>query len=114
MHSLGYVAKTDDEAVDIQWPYWADTLESASRERGWTRPTMRTFQGEIASGSLYVGSTETVATKLAAIIRLLGLRRFDLAYAVGRVPHEQRMATIKLYGQEVIPRVKELLAEPAA
>src|SRR5260370_28013676 len=114
MHSLGYVAKTDDEAVDIQWAYWADALEAAWRERGWTRPTMRTFQGEIASGSLYVGSTETVATKLAAIIRLLGLRRFDLAYAVGRVPHEQRMATIKLYGQEVIPRAEELLAAPAA
>jgi probable LLM family oxidoreductase len=114
MHSLGYVAKTDDEALDIQWPYWAKTLEAASRERGWTRPTIRTFQGEIADGALYVGSPETVATKLAANIRLLGLRRFDLAYAVGRVPHEQRMATIELYGQEVIPRVKELLEEPAA
>jgi probable LLM family oxidoreductase len=114
MHSLGYVAKTDDEALDIQWPYWAKTLEAASRERGWTRPTTRTFQGEIADGALYVGSPETVATKLAANIRLLGLRRFDLAYAVGRVPHEQRMATIELYGQEVIPRVKELLEEPAA
>jgi len=59
-------------------------------------PTLSTFQGEIAGGSLYVGSPETVATKLADAIRLLGLSRFDLAYAVGRVPHEQRMATIEL------------------
>jgi hypothetical protein len=29
------------------------------------------------------------------------------------VPHEQKMATIELYGREVIPRVKELLADPA-
>jgi len=65
---------------------------------------------EIAGGSLYVGSPETVAIKLAAAIRLLGLSRFDLAYALGRVPHEQRMATIALYGREVIPRVRELLA----
>lgn len=34
----------------------------------------------------------------------------DLAYALGRVPHEQRMAAIELYGREVIPRVRELLA----
>ena len=47
------------------------------------------------------------------MIRLLGLSRFDLAYATGRVPHELKMATIELYGREVIPRVRELLADPA-
>jgi alkanesulfonate monooxygenase SsuD/methylene tetrahydromethanopterin reductase-like flavin-dependent oxidoreductase (luciferase family) len=110
MHSPGYVASTDEEAVDIQWPYWAETLDAASRERGWARPTRDKFEAEIAGGSLYVGSPETVATKLTAAIRLLGLSRFDLAYATGRVPHEQRMATIELYGREVIPRVRRLLA----
>ncbi len=111
MHSLGYVARTDEEAIDIQWPYWAEMLEASSRERGWERPTLNRFKAEIAGGSLYVGSPETVATKLAAAIRLLGLSRFDMAYALGRVPHEQRMATIELYGREVIPRARELLAE---
>jgi alkanesulfonate monooxygenase SsuD/methylene tetrahydromethanopterin reductase-like flavin-dependent oxidoreductase (luciferase family) len=85
-------------------------FETSARERGWARPTMKKFQAEIAGGSLYVGSPETVATKLADAIRLLGLSRFDLAYATGRVPHEQRMTTIELYGREVIPRVRELLA----
>jgi probable LLM family oxidoreductase len=112
MHSPGFVAKTDEEAVDIQWPYWEETLEAASRERGWARPTRSTFQAEIEGGSLYVGSPEAVATKLAASIRLLGLSRFDLAYATGRVPHEQRMAMIDIYGREVIPRVRELLEDP--
>ena len=110
MHSLGFVAKTDEEAVDVQWPYWAELMEDSARERGWARPTMDKFRAEITDGSLYVGSPETVATKLAAAIRLLGLSRFDLAYALGRVPHEQRMATIELYGREVIPRVRELIA----
>src|SRR6266436_1553625 len=44
MHSHGYVAKTDEEAVDIQWPHWADMFEASARERGSTRPTMDTFQ----------------------------------------------------------------------
>jgi probable LLM family oxidoreductase len=110
VHSHGYIARTDEEAVDIQWPHWAAMLETSSRERGWARPTLERFRAEIAGGSLYVGSPETVATKLAATIRQLGLTRFDLAYALGRVPHEQRMETIGLYGREVIPRVRELLA----
>ena len=111
MHSHGYVARTDQEAADIQWPHWAHVYEGAAAERGWARPTRDRFQAEIDEGSLYLGSPETVATKIAWVIRLLGLSRFDLAYATGRVPHEQKMATIELYGREVIPRVRELLAE---
>jgi probable LLM family oxidoreductase len=113
MHSHGLVARTDQEAADIHWPHWAHVFENAAAERGWARPTMDRFQAEIDEGSLYLGSVETVATKIAWVIRLLGLSRFDLAYATGRVPHEQKMATIDLYGREVIPRVRELLSDPA-
>jgi probable LLM family oxidoreductase len=113
MHSHGLVARTDQEAAEIQWPHWAHIFERAAAERGWARPTMERFQAEVDEGSLYLGSVETVATKIAWVIRLLGLSRFDLAYATGRVPHEQKLATIELYGREVIPRVRELLAEPA-
>jgi probable LLM family oxidoreductase len=112
MHSHGYVAHTDEEAAEIQWPHWAHVFEGAAAERGWARPTREQFRAEIDEGSLYLGSPETVATKIAWVIRLLGLSRFDLAYATGRVPHEQKLATIDLYGREVIPRVRELLAGP--
>jgi probable LLM family oxidoreductase len=114
LHSLGFVAPTDEEASDIQWPYWKEQFEWAARERGWRRPTYDQFQAEVGHGSMYVGSPETVANKIAAVARTLGLSRFDLLYAVGRVPHEQRMATIELYGREVIPRVRELLAAAPA
>jgi alkanesulfonate monooxygenase SsuD/methylene tetrahydromethanopterin reductase-like flavin-dependent oxidoreductase (luciferase family) len=113
MHSHGFVARTDQEAIDIQWPHWAHVFENAAAERGWARPTMDRFLSEIDEGSLYLGSVETVASKIAWVIQLLGLSRFDLAYATGRVPHEQKMSTIELYGREVIPRVRELLADPA-
>ena len=59
---------------------------------------------------MYVGSPETVAKRIAAAMEALSLSRFDLLYAVGRIPHDQRIATIELYGREVIPRVRELLA----
>ena len=110
VHSLGFVAATDEEAIDIQWPYYREQFESAARERGWRAPTYEQFLAEVDHGSMYVGSPQTVANRIADVIRTLGLSRFDLAYAVGRVPHEQRMATIELYGREVIPRVRELLA----
>ena len=47
-------------------------------------------------------------------MRTLGLSRFQLKYAVGGLPHEQRMESIRLYGTQVVPRVRELLGvEPA-
>ena len=110
LHSLGFVAETDEEAMDIQWPYYKEQFESAARERGWRPPTYEHFLAEVDHGSMYVGSPETVANRIAAAIRTLDLSRFDLHYAIGRIPHEQRMATIELFGREVIPRVRELVA----
>jgi probable LLM family oxidoreductase len=110
LHSLGFVAETDEEAMEIQWPYYKEQFEWTARERGWRPPTYEQFLAEVDHGSMYVGSPETVANRIAAVIRTLGLSRFDLLYAVGRVPHEQRMAAIELYGREVVPRVRELLA----
>src|SRR5882672_10983856 len=71
MHSLGFVAKTDEEALETQWPHWNEQLEAASSERGWRPPTYDQFRAEVTSGSLYVGSPETVATRLTAAIRAL-------------------------------------------
>ena len=121
VHSLGFVGRTDQEAFDIEWPHWKDLFEAM--DRGWAPPTKERFRAEIEDGAVYLGSPETVATKIAGVIRQLGLSRFDLGYATGRVPHEQKLATIELYGREVIPRVRELLtmddqgqavADPAA
>ena len=110
LHSLGFVAPTDEEAIAIQWPYYKEQFDWAAAERGWSPPTYEQFLAEVDHGSMYVGSPETVAKRIADVVRELGLSRFDLLYALGRVPHEQRLATIELYGREVVPRVRELLA----
>src|SRR3954454_14835449 len=109
LHSLGFVATTDEDAIEIQWPCYKEQFEWAAEERGWRPPTYAQFLAEVDHGSMYVGSPETVANRIASVIRALRLSRFDLLYAVGRVPHEQRLATIELYGREVIPRVRDRL-----
>jgi len=114
LHSLGYVAETDEEAIATQWPFYKEQFDWAAQERGWRPPTYEQFLAEVDHGSMYVGSPDTVARRIATVIRTLRLSRFDLLYALGRVPHQQRMATIALYGDEVIPRVRALLAEPVA
>jgi probable LLM family oxidoreductase len=114
VHSTGFVADTDDEAIAIQWPAWEETILRESKRRGWAPPDYDRFLAEVAVGSMYVGAPETVAVRIAETIRNLNATRFDFAYAPGHVSHEHRMRTIELFGREVVPRVRELLAAQPA
>jgi alkanesulfonate monooxygenase SsuD/methylene tetrahydromethanopterin reductase-like flavin-dependent oxidoreductase (luciferase family) len=78
-------------------------------ERGWGPTSRAEFDHEIAEGSLYVGSPETVARKIAATVQALGASRFDFKYSAGTLGHELMLRSIELYGREVIPRVREEL-----
>ena len=65
---------------------------------------------EADHGSLYVGSPETVAHKIAATVKALGVARFQLKYSAGPLSHEKLMRSIELYGRKVIPLVRDLLS----
>jgi probable LLM family oxidoreductase len=113
LHTLAYVAGTDEEAVETQWPYWLETFERASRERGWRPPTRPQYEAEVDHGALFVGSPETVAQRLASVMRTLDVDRIGLHYALGKIPTPPRRRSIELLGREVFPRVRELLnADP--
>jgi probable LLM family oxidoreductase len=111
VHSPGYIAETDSQARDELWPNYFTTMSKIGRERGWSPPTRDAFEHEADVGSLYVGSPETVATKIASTAKTLGLSRFDLKYSNGPLSHEQMMTSIRLYGEQVAPRVHALLAD---
>lgn len=113
VHSPGFVATTDEAARDIAWPAYQEAFGRIGRERGWPPTTKDRFLAEVEQGSLYIGSPETVARKIAATVKDLGLARFDLKYTTGPVPHEAQMACIRLYGEKVIPMVRDLLAGAA-
>ncbi|HEV2362391.1 MAG TPA: LLM class flavin-dependent oxidoreductase [Acidimicrobiales bacterium] len=116
VHSPGYVAATDEQATGDLWPYFKAQRDRIGRERGWGPMTREAFEREAGpEGSLYVGSPETVARKIAATVDALGIDRFHLKYSSGRMPHEKLMTNIALYGSEVVPRVnKQLSGERAA
>lgn len=111
VHSPGHVASTDAEAREQLWPHFEANRNRIGAERGWPRTTRAEFEREADSGSLYVGSPETVAQRIASTVRTLDADRFDLKYANGTMPHELLCASIELYATEVMPRVRELLAE---
>jgi probable LLM family oxidoreductase len=111
VHSPGYIAETDAQAREDFWLPYKGMRDRIGAERGWPPMGRDEFEQEIKFGSLYLGSPETVAQKIAATTRALGIQRFDLKYSAGALSHEKMLRAIELYGTRVIPRVRELLTE---
>jgi probable LLM family oxidoreductase len=114
MHSPGFIADADDEAIELFYPHYKLQRDRIGALRGWPPLRREEFDAEVAHGSLYVGSPETVARKMARAISALGVGRFDLIYTVGAQPASARLRAVELYGTEVIPMVRELLGTEVA
>jgi alkanesulfonate monooxygenase SsuD/methylene tetrahydromethanopterin reductase-like flavin-dependent oxidoreductase (luciferase family) len=110
LHSPGYIADTDAHAKEELFPSYKQMRDKIGAERGWPPLRATEFEAEIQQGSLYVGSPETVARKIAATVKALGVQRFDLKYSAGPMPHAKLMHCIEHYGKQVIPMVRDLLS----
>lgn len=111
VHSPGHIADTDQQAWDEAYEGFEALNNSIGRERGWPPYSRARFQHEAGpEGSVYVGSPETVARKIAATVKTLGVQRFDMKFSNGTLSHDLMMRSIELYGTKVAPMVRDLLA----
>jgi probable LLM family oxidoreductase len=111
VQSPGFIADTDDEAAATYYPAYRLAHERIGAGRNWPGFDAQDFATERESGSMYVGSPETVAGRIAHTILDLSLDRFDLMYTAGPIPAEARMHAVELFATRVVPRVRELVAD---
>jgi probable LLM family oxidoreductase len=110
VHSHGFVAETDTQAKEDLFVDYKRMRDKIGGERGWSPLSRADFEREIEHGSLYVGSPETVARKIAGTVKALKVSRFDMKYSAGPLSHAKIMRSIELYGRRVIPLVREMLS----
>lgn len=110
IHSPGFIAESDEAAMEAHWPGHSEMFGRIGRERGWGPMSKESYLQEVKYGSLYVGSPETVAKKMAYAIKEVGAQRFDLKYSNGPQPNSKLMKSIELYATKVIPMVRDLLS----
>lgn len=111
MHSPGFIADTDEEAIKTAFPLFKEQMDRIGSTRGWKPMSREHFMYEVEHGSMYVGSPETVAKKIARAMKTLDVNRFDIVYGFGPMPASARLHMVELYATKVIPMVRELLAE---
>jgi len=109
MHSPGFVADTDEEARELFYPAYKVIRDRIGKLRGWPPLRRAEFDAEVAHGSLYIGSPETVARKIANAVRTLGVGRFDLIYTAGAQSASARTRAVELFGTKVAPMVRDLV-----
>lgn len=108
-HSHGLVADTDEEAVEAFYDLHVAHMTRLGQERGWSPMTRESFDREVRSGALFVGSPETVARKIAKGIQALGADSFDLKIGTGS--QDAILKSIELFGAKVAPLVRDMVAD---
>ncbi len=109
LHSLGYVGKTTEEAVNDFFPGYAAAMTKIGRERGWPPTTRAHFEAQAGpTGALIVGGPEDVAAKILRHAEALGgISRLTFQMDTAELPHEKLMTAIELIGQKVKPLVNK-------
>jgi len=111
-HSHGFVGEDPLLAADAFFPSTQYAMNVLGKERGWEPYTRETFDAACSeTGALYVGDPRTVADKIIALRKNVGITRFMLHVPVGSMPHDQVMRSIELLGTEVAPIVRKEIAE---
>jgi len=108
LHSPGYVAQTNEQAIADYYPGYAELWTKMGKERGWPPVTRSQFNSLIApEGVLVVGSPQQVAEKLARHSQALGgIDRFTFQMDNAGLSHQKLLQSIALIGEKVIPLLK--------
>jgi probable LLM family oxidoreductase len=111
MHSLGYLAKTSQEAADEFHPGFAKAIASVADERGFGEMTRARFEAQRGPlGAILVGEPEEVAEKMVRHSEALGgLARITFQMNASSLPHSKLMRSIELLGTRVAPLVRKEL-----
>ena len=110
LHSPGYVAATNEQAIADYFPGYAELWTKLGRERGWPPVTRAQFDMQVAAkGALIVGGPELVAEKLVRHSEALGgVDRFTFQMDNAGLTHAQLLNSISLIGSKVIPLMKAM------
>jgi len=107
LHSLGYVANSMDEAIDLYYEGYAKMFTKIGRERGWGPVTREQFDQQTGPlGAIVLGDPEQVSEKIRRHSEALGgIDRFQFQMDIADITHDNLLKSIELIGTEVIPRL---------
>jgi probable LLM family oxidoreductase len=106
--AIGLIAPKSQDAKDIFYPYWLETMKYGARARGWAIPSRAEYDEATRDAvSIFAGSPEEVAERLITVGKLTDADRYAMQMDWSGVPHAHVMKAIELLGTEVLPLVRK-------
>ncbi|HCT51818.1 MAG TPA: LLM class flavin-dependent oxidoreductase, partial [Balneola sp.] len=88
INSHGFIAETSQEAKDIAFPAFKQTMDKIGSERGWPPMSRQQFEASTSlKGANFIGSPQEVIDKILYQHEVFGHDRFLMQMSVGSVPH---------------------------
>jgi alkanesulfonate monooxygenase SsuD/methylene tetrahydromethanopterin reductase-like flavin-dependent oxidoreductase (luciferase family) len=107
-----FVAPTDDEALALARPAFADHYASFAhlwRRHGDDRFTTPPLLDDLArDGKVFIGSPRTVAARVAEAVTAGELNYLACAFAWGSLDLDAVLRSLRLFRDEVVPAVRDL------
>lgn len=108
INSHGFLADTFEEAVDIAFPAFKQTMDKLGQERGWPPMSKPQFDASTSlQGANFIGSPQQIIDKIMYQYEIFNHDRFLLQMSVGSVPHDKMMRSIELFATEVAPVIRK-------
>ncbi|MBO6621849.1 MAG: LLM class flavin-dependent oxidoreductase [Balneola sp.] len=112
INSHGFIADASEEAKDIAFPAFKQTMDKIGSERGWAPMSREQFEASTTlKGANFIGSPQEIIDKILYQHEIFGHDRFLMQMSVGSVPHQKMMKSIELFATEVAPVVRKELGE---
>jgi probable LLM family oxidoreductase len=107
LHSLGYIAATNEQAIEEFYPGYAAGMTKIGQERGWPPMTRSRFEAQMGpGGALLVGSPKDVAAKILRHSKALGgISRLTFQMDSAELSNDKLLSSIELIGKELKPAV---------
>lgn len=110
INSHGFIADNSQDAADIAFPAFKQTMDKIGRERGWPPMSREQFDASITlRGANVVGSPQQVVDKILFQHEIFEHSRFLLQMSVGSIPHNKLLRSIELFATEVAPAIEKEL-----
>lgn len=88
MSAIGLIAEKSQDAKEIFYPYWLETIKYRARARGWAIPSRAEYDAcTDHARALFTGSPAEVAERLITVGKLIGASRHALRMDCSGVPH---------------------------
>lgn len=111
INSHGFIADSSQEAADIAFPAFKQTMDKIGKERGWSPMSRQQFDSSIGlHGANVVGSPQQVIDKILHQYEIFGHDRFLIQMSVGSIPHKKLLRSIELFATKVAPAVRKATA----